>query len=77
MAKSTIYQLGRAHEKVFRDGVMEVQEGVYHVKSATLKDQVYLVIKGQNGLECNCEGFKFRSHCSHITSIRIYRRNYK
>ena len=75
--KSTYYQLARGHEKIFVDGVKQVNEGIYHVQSATNKDQIYLVVKVSRGYECNCEGFKFRNHCSHITSVRLYRRNYK
>lgn len=74
--KSTYYQLAQAHKKIFMDGVLEVQEGIYHVQSATNKDQVYLVVKVPKGYECSCDGFKYRGHCSHITSIRLYRRNY-
>ena len=73
--KSTYYQLARGHEKIFLDGVKEVNEGIYHVQSATNPEEYYIVSKGQKGYLCNCKGFEYRNHCSHITSIRIFRRN--
>ena len=77
MAKSSIFQLAKAHKVVYYDGVTELVKGtVYEVKSDRDPDVSYLVcrVKGE-GLACACEGYLNRGHCYHIGSVRIFQRS--
>jgi len=77
--KSTIYQLARGHELVFKNGVLfNEKENKYHVRSSR-KNHFYIIEYQEKfkDLKCECLGFKYNDHCSHLTAIRIYRRTEK
>jgi len=77
--KSTNYQLARGHTIVFQNGVgFDEKENEYHVKSSR-KNHFYIIPyqKVLLDMKCECLGFKYNAHCSHLTAIRIYRRTEK
>lgn len=77
MSKSTMYQLARAHTSVFNENIKMLSLFKYRVKSNTDKSKSYTVQKdpSNNKWICDCPGFHFNQHCSHITTLRIYRRS--
>ena len=77
MPKSSIYQLGNAHDIVYHEGVAFIHEGIYHVRSNRDSNVSYVVFKMKVGYGCTCKGYEFRAHCKHIGAVRIYRRKFK
>ena len=70
-AKSTVYQLGKAHQNIFQEGIEEKQNGnFFKVRSTTDRRRNYATTRKS----CTCVGFSFRGHCSHITAIRVLSR---
>ena len=84
--KSTIYQLGTGHKLVFKNGVRQIDDHIFQVKSSSDKSKVYTVIYRSDNHEdnyCECLGFKYYKrkketdpgHCSHIAACRIFKRS--
>lgn len=74
--KSSNYQLGRAHELVFKNAVTyNSLRRKYKVKSSTQKGKSYLVIKKGKNLECECLGWSFNGQCSHTVAVRVFQRS--
>jgi len=76
---SSVYQLGRGHELVFKNGVAyDSKLDLYHVKSISQKNFTHFVTKKGKKLECDCLGFMYNDKkCSHLTAVRIYQRSLK
>lgn len=76
MKKSTNYQLARAHELVFKNGVaFDDKDELYQVRSNTQKNKFYVVSKKGRNLECECKGFAFHGNCSHVVAVRVFQRS--
>lgn len=74
--KSSNYQLGRAHELVFKNAVTyNSTSETYKVNSSTQKGKSYLVIKKGKNLECECLGWSFNGQCSHTVAVRVFQRS--
>lgn len=74
--KSSNYQLGRAHELVFKNKVLyDSTSKIYKVKSSTQKGKSYLVIKKGRNLECECLGWSFNGLCSHTVAVGVFQRS--
>jgi len=84
--KSSSYQLGTAHKLVFTNGVYQEDDHIFHVKSSSEKNKVYIVIYRTDNHEdnyCECLGFKYyprkkksdSGHCSHIAACRVFKRS--
>ena len=74
--KSSIYQLGMAHKSIFEGFIKMITIFKYKVRSNTDKRRVYTVQKdpSTNKWICNCKGFGFNGHCSHITTLTVFQR---
>jgi len=70
--KSTNYQLGKAHQNIFQEGI-EKRDVFFKVRSTTDKRRKYDTTRKS----CTCVGFAYRGHCSHITAIRVLSRGSK
>ena len=66
MTTSTIYQLGKAHQNVFQEGIRKIDK-IFKVRSTTDKRVWYRTTFDS----CSCLGFAHSGHCSHIASLRI------
>jgi len=69
MSKSTTYQLGKAHENIYKNGI-EQKDGFFKVRSTTDRRKKYTTTLNS----CTCLGFHFRNHCSHVTVLRVMSR---
>ena len=70
MSKSTIYQLGKAHQNIFQNGIEQKKDNIFKVRSTTDRRRKYDTTRKS----CTCIGFSFRGHCSHITALRVLSR---
>lgn len=78
MSASTIR---KAKKLVDSGGVVQIDTGIYQVRSSSSPDQSYVVEDGQ----CTCPGFKnfykfhhgkgLKANCSHLEAVRIYQEN--
>jgi len=68
--RSTIYQLGKAHQNIFQNGIEEKQDNFFRIRSTTDRRRKYITTRKS----CTCVGFSYRGHCSHITAIRVLSR---
>lgn len=76
MKRSSNYQLGRAHELVFKNAVIyNSTSETYKVKSSTQKNVFYKVKKIGKNLECECLGWSFNGQCSHTVAVRVFQRS--
>lgn len=74
--KSSNYQLGRAHEIVFKNGLSyNSKTQTFKVKSSTQKNVFYKVKKVGKNLECECLGWSFNGQCSHTVAVRVFQRS--
>ena len=75
---STNYQLGRAHELNFKNGVaFDSKNDMYQVKSISQKGLIHFVTKNGKKLECDCVGYSFNKNCSHCVAVRVFQRSAK
>lgn len=71
MTTSTNFQLGKAHQNIFQEGLRKITSKSFKVRSTTDKRKWYTTTQKS----CNCLGFAYRGHCSHITMLRVMSRN--
>ena len=79
MVKSSFYQLAIGHKNIFYGSIKKINEDHYEVPSSTQENKTYQVIRKdkKSSFVCQCPGFNFNGHCSHITTLRIYLRTEK
>ena len=63
--KSTKYQLAKAHQNIYHDGVKKTTIG-YNVNSVTENTKYRTTWNS-----CSCLGYAYRGHCSHISALRV------
>lgn len=66
-----------------KDGVVKVEEDLYHVRSSSDASKSYFV----SSETCECEGFKnfykfhhgrgLKANCSHLEAVRIFKKMYE
>jgi hypothetical protein len=66
-----------------KDGVVKVDEDLYHVKSTSDPSKSYFVTSDT----CDCEGFKnfykfhhgkgLKANCSHLEAVRIFKKMHR
>lgn len=73
MARATNYMKAQGTKLLVLNQITElVPDKLYEVKGSG--DKYYFVFYGTPRV-CNCEGYKYRSICSHIKGVGLFRGN--
>lgn len=67
----SVTQLKNATKLVKLDGVAQIDENTWQVKSKTNKDKSYFV----DNDKCECQGSIFNGQCVHTAAIELYKKS--